>query len=64
MAAATITTLGGKVLSLPSFYERADYKNSTRGWISGVLAVPAAGWSLNLSITLHSVSLLWFMFQC
>ena len=58
MAAATITTLGGKVLSVPSFYERVDYKNSAGGWISGVLAVPAAGWSLNLSNTLLSVSLL------
>ncbi|XP_026661391.2 nucleoside diphosphate kinase 3-like isoform X1 [Phoenix dactylifera] len=46
LAAATITTLGGKVLSVPSFYERADYKNSTRGRISGVLAVPAAAYML------------------
>ncbi|KAG1367874.1 Nucleoside diphosphate kinase IV, chloroplastic/mitochondrial [Cocos nucifera] len=46
VAAATITTLGGKVLSVPSFYERADYKNSARGWISGVLAVPAAAYML------------------
>nr|XP_010924524.1 uncharacterized protein LOC105047333 isoform X2 [Elaeis guineensis] len=46
VAAATITTLGGKVLSVPSFYERVDYKNSAGGWISGVLAVPAAAYML------------------
>lgn len=63
-AAAAITMLRGKVLSISSFYEMADCKNTPRGWVSGLLAVPAAGWCFSLSIRFPGVSLLYFLFQC
>ncbi|XP_008799583.2 nucleoside diphosphate kinase 3-like [Phoenix dactylifera] len=43
-AAATITTLGGKPLSVSSFYEKADLRNTPRGWVSGLISIPAAAY--------------------
>ncbi|XP_073107361.1 uncharacterized protein [Elaeis guineensis] len=45
-AAAAITMLGGKVLSVSSYYERADFRNTPSGWVSGLLAIPAAAYML------------------
>lgn len=43
VATAAAVTLRGKVPAFASNFGRAGSENASRGWISGALAVPAAG---------------------
>lgn len=55
-AAATATVFRGSARSVSSYCEKADCKNSTsRGWLYGTLAFPAAGQLLNM----HRFRLSW-----
>lgn len=46
--AAAATTLRGKVPSLGSVHLRGDSRNAFGGWVSGALALPAAGLNFKL----------------
>ncbi|KAF8380049.1 hypothetical protein HHK36_027519 [Tetracentron sinense] len=46
VAAATVTSFRGKVPSAASFSSRAGSESSSRGWVSGALALPAAAYML------------------
>lgn len=43
VAAAAAVASRGKLPSLASYYGRGTSGNAARGWISGALALPAAG---------------------
>lgn len=47
-AAAAAVSFRGKLPSLAA-YGRASSRNASRGWISGALALPAAGIDYNIS---------------
>lgn len=49
MAAAAAVTFSGKVPFLASNFGRAGSSNVSRGWLSGALALPAAGWAINIA---------------
>lgn len=44
--AAATTALRGNFSSLSSFYERAERKSASQGWIAGAVAIPAAAYML------------------
>lgn len=63
VATAAAVTLRGKVPAFASNFGRAGSENASRGWISGALAVPAAG--IQYKIQFHFPFRLFFfsMFQ-
>ncbi|PIA34690.1 hypothetical protein AQUCO_03700165v1 [Aquilegia coerulea] len=46
VAAATVTSFRGKAPSITSFYGRTDSTSMASGWLSGLLALPAAVYML------------------
>lgn len=52
MASAAAVSLRERLPSLASIYENAGSGYASRGWISGLLALPAAG-SVDKTLILH-----------
>ncbi|XP_072989419.1 nucleoside diphosphate kinase 3-like isoform X1 [Typha latifolia] len=46
-AVATLTTFRGRIPTVTSFHERAQYKSSQSGWLSAALTLPAAAYMLH-----------------